>query len=119
MQLRNIGEKIRRFVFKKFVKTCRELDNRSERKAGDVFHRAMLTVMLVRCMKKYGYFGPDANDEIMTDDECYIGFVLNHFLEVNQFNAHEVAQVCIFLGLIGVLMIFISSTTTVCNKFNS
>ena len=56
----------------------------------------MLTVMLVRCMKKYGYFGPDANDEIMTDDECYIGFVLNHFLEVNQFNAHEVAQVCIF-----------------------
>ena len=53
-------------------------------------------------MKKYGYFGPDANDEIMTDDECYIGFVLNHFLEVNQFNAHEVAQVCIFLGLIGV-----------------
>ena len=56
----------------------------------------MLTVMLVRCMKKYGYFGPDADDEIMTDDECYIGFVLNHFLEVNQFNAHEVAQVCIF-----------------------
>ena len=116
MQLRNIGEKIRRFVFKKFVKTCHELDNRSERKAGDVFHRAMLTVMLVRCMKKYGYFGPDANDEIMTDDECYIGFVLNHFLEVNQFNAHEVAQVCIFLGLIGVLMIFIYITTTVCNK---
>ena len=91
------------------MKTCRELDNRSERKAGDVFHRAMLTVMLVRCMKKYGYFGPDADDEIMTDDECYIGFVLNHFLEVNQFNAHEVAQVCIILGLIGVLIIFISS----------
>ena len=90
------------------MKTCHELDNRSERKAGDVFHRAMLTVMLVRCMKKYGYFGPDADDEIMTDDECYIGFVLNHFLEVNQFNAHEVAQVCIFLDLIGVLMIFIS-----------
>ena len=81
------------------MKTCRELDNRSERKAGDVFHRAMLTVMLVRCMKKYGYFGPDANDEIMTDDECYIGFVLNHFLEVNQFNAHEVAQVCILGGV--------------------
>ena len=75
------------------MKTCHDPDNRSERKAGDVFHRAMLTVMLVRCMKKYGYFGPDANDEIMTDDECYIGFVLNHFLEVNQFNAHEVAQV--------------------------
>ena len=27
-QLRNIGEKIRRFVFGKFVKTCRDLYNR-------------------------------------------------------------------------------------------
>ena len=27
-QLRNIGEKIRRFVFEKFVKTCRELNKR-------------------------------------------------------------------------------------------
>ena len=53
----------------------------------------MLAVMLLRCMKKYGYFGPDATDDVLTDDECYIGFVLNHFLEVNQFNAHEVAQV--------------------------
>ena len=26
-QLKNIGEKIRRFVFGKFVKTCHELDN--------------------------------------------------------------------------------------------
>ena len=49
-------------------------------------------------MKKYGYFGPDTKDDVLTDDECYIGFVLNHFLEVNQFNAHEVAQVffCLF-----------------------
>ena len=68
---------------------------RAERKAGDVFHRAMLAVMLLRCMKKYGYFGPDTKDDVLTDDECYIGFVLNHFLEVNQFNAHEVAQVFI------------------------
>ena len=27
-ELRNIGEKIRKFVFGKFVKTCRELDKR-------------------------------------------------------------------------------------------
>lgn len=64
----------------------------SERKVGDIFHRAMLTVMLLRCMKKFGYFGPDANDDVVTDDECYVGSILSHFLEVNQFNAHEVAQ---------------------------
>merc|ERR1712156_861302 len=57
--------------------------HRAERKAGDVFHRAMLAVMLLRCMKKYGYFGPDTKDDVLTDDECYIGFVLNHFLEDN------------------------------------
>ena len=68
----------------------------SERKVGDIFHRAMLTVMLLRCMKKYGYFGPDAKDELLTEDECYVGTILNHFLEVNQFNAHEVAQVQLF-----------------------
>ena len=28
-QLRNIGEEIRRFVFGKFVETCRELNNRN------------------------------------------------------------------------------------------
>ena len=51
----------------------------SERKVGDIFHRAMLTVMLLRCMKKYGYFGPDAKDELLTEDECYVGTILNHF----------------------------------------
>ena len=30
MQLRNIGEKNHRFVFKKFMKACRELDRRLE-----------------------------------------------------------------------------------------
>jgi len=63
-----------------------------ERKAGDVFHRAMLTVMMMRCMKKYGYFGPDAKDDVLTEDECFVGTILNHFLEAGQFNAHEVAQ---------------------------
>lgn len=53
----------------------------------------MLAVMLLRCMKKYGYFGFDGvDDDVLTEDECYIGVLLVHFLEVNQFNAHEVAQ---------------------------
>ena len=69
------------------------VSHHGNRKTGDIFHRAMLTVMLIRCMKKYGYFGPDSTDDVLTDDECFVGTVLSHFLEVNQFNAHEVAQV--------------------------
>ena len=53
---------------------------------------------MLRCLKKFGYFGKDRMDispenDSLTDDELYIGTLLNHFLEIMQFNAHEVAQV--------------------------
>ena len=34
-QLRNMSEKIRMFIFEKFVKICRDLDNSSEKKNSD------------------------------------------------------------------------------------
>ena len=38
-QLKNIGEKIRRFVFEKFVITCRELNTDSDQpQQGPLFH---------------------------------------------------------------------------------
>ena len=68
-----------------------------ERKFGDVFHRSMFSVMLLRCLKRHGYFGPDRTDvtpdaDSLSDDELFIGHLLNHFLEVLQFNSHEVRQ---------------------------
>ena len=73
-----------------------------ERKPGDCFHRSLLVVMLLRCLKKLGYFGTDAaammaasedqENDVLSDDEAFIGGLLFHFLEVLQFNAHEVAQ---------------------------
>ena len=50
------------------------------------------------CLKKQGYFGPSRTDvspdctEPMNEDELFIARLLNHFLEVLQFNSHEVAQ---------------------------
>ena len=38
-----------------------------------------------------GYF-PTPAGEKLTEDEVYIGGLLLHFLELLQFNAHEVAQ---------------------------
>ena len=68
-----------------------------ERKFGDIFHRSMFSVMLLRCLKRGGYFGPDRTDvtpagDSLSEDELFIGHLLNHFLEVLQFNSHEVAQ---------------------------
>jgi len=55
-------------------------------------------MLKLRCLKKTGYFGnkrmdldPEFDD--LSDDELYIGRLLYHFLEVLQFNSHEVAQV--------------------------
>ena len=75
----------------------------SERKVGDIFHRGMFVVMMLRCLKKLGYFGSEVKDrvnnlgendeDVLTEDERYIGTLLSHFLELMQFNSHEVAQV--------------------------
>ena len=68
---------------------------------NDTFHRSMFVVMMLRCLKKLGYFGEDVKEranneeeaEVMTEDEIYIATLLCHFLELMQFNSHEVAQV--------------------------
>ena len=42
-QRKNIGEKICRFVFEKFVKTCRELNNRHDDKSSST--RALFSIL--------------------------------------------------------------------------
>jgi hypothetical protein len=39
------------------------------------------------------FFQIPEEEEVLTDDECFIASLLSHFLEVYQFNTHEVAQV--------------------------
>ena len=39
-----------------------------------------------------GEVGDFEDTDVLSDDEAYIGTLLFHFLEVLQFNAHEVAQ---------------------------
>merc|ERR1712012_1291634 len=67
------------------------VSHHDERKTNDMFHRAMFSVFLLRCLQSQGYF-PDSPQETLTEDEHLIGNILCHFLEVLQFNAHEVAQ---------------------------
>jgi len=92
IQLGEDGQPLEKYLSSDYRNYFNLCTHHSERKVGDIFHRALLAVMLMRCMKKYGYFGDDAKDEVLTEDECFVGTILSHFLEVNQFNAHEVAQ---------------------------
>jgi len=67
------------------------VNHHDQRKMGDIFHRAMFTVFLLRCLQSQGYFPEPAQDQL-TEDELFIGGLLMHFMELLQFNAHEVAQ---------------------------
>ena len=90
---------------------------------NDTFHRSMFVVMMLRCLKKLGYFGEEikskANNEeepeVFTEDEIYIATLLCHFLELMQFNSHEVAQVTNRVNK----KFYISSRNFLSHKFGS
>jgi len=63
----------------------------SERSVPDIFHRCLFSIFLLRCLQNQGYF-PTKPADTLSEDEAYIGTLIMHFLEVLQFNAHEVAQ---------------------------
>lgn len=89
--------KVTKYLSEDYGNLFNLVTHHNERKVGDVFHRAMFAVMFLRCLKKFGYFGPDRTDispenDDLSEDELFMGTLINHFLEVLQFNAHEVAQ---------------------------
>lgn len=58
---------------------------------NEKFHRTAFSVFLLRCLQSQGYFGEDCS-QVLYQDAILIGTLLVHFLEVLQFNTHEVAQ---------------------------
>ena len=57
------------------------------------FHRATFAIFLLRCLDSQGYFAsnPSSSSEL-TGEKLLIARLLFHFLELLQFNTHEVAQ---------------------------
>ena len=93
----SIDKKLRWTCFEELCSSEVDITDEATGKFGDIFHRSMFSVMLLRCLKRGGYFGPDRTDvtpagDSLSEDELFIGHLLNHFLEVLQFNSHEVAQ---------------------------
>jgi hypothetical protein len=59
------------------------------------FHRAVFAIVLLRCLDSQDYFEGSAEStkaEELSEDKLLIGRLIFHFLEVLQFNTHEVAQ---------------------------
>ncbi|MPC41412.1 SET and MYND domain-containing protein 4 [Portunus trituberculatus] len=67
------------------------------RTAEDLFHRCVMIVFLIKALKKTKYFdgkGSSSGDKI-NDVELFIGSLLLRFLQIVQFNAHEVSEFCL------------------------
>ena len=47
------------------------VNHHERRKMGDIFHRAMFTVFLLRCLQSQGYF-PDPPATTLTEDEVCV-----------------------------------------------
>ena len=56
------------------------------------FHRATFAIFLLRCLDSQGYFGSQQSTYELTGDKLLVARLLFHFLELLQFNTHEVAQ---------------------------
>ena len=95
---------VTKYLSDDYINLYNLVTHHSERKVGDTFHRSMFAVMMLRCLKKLGYFGEEVKElannseepETFNEDEIYICTLLCHFLELMQFNSHEVAQVNCF-----------------------
>lgn len=64
------------------------------RTAEDLFHRCIMIVFLIKALKKTKYFdgkGTSSGDKV-NDVEVFIGSLLLRFLQIVQFNAHEVSE---------------------------
>ena len=59
------------------------------------FHRATFAIFLLRCLDSQAYFGAPRSEQGSLElggDQLLIAKLLFHFLELLQFNTHEVAQ---------------------------
>ncbi|XP_060525878.1 SET and MYND domain-containing protein 4-like [Cylas formicarius] len=61
------------------------------RKKEELIHYACISIYLLRVLKYAKYFG-DYNENVLTDDELFIGSLILRHLQLLQFNAHEISE---------------------------
>nr|CAH7730447.1 unnamed protein product [Callosobruchus chinensis] len=66
--------------------------NEHLRSKNDLTHYACMSVYLLRLLKAAEYFPFDVEDEVLTNDEAYIGGLILRHLQLLQFNAHEISE---------------------------
>ncbi|VEN41070.1 unnamed protein product [Callosobruchus maculatus] len=66
--------------------------NEHLRSKDDLTHYACMSIYLLRLLKAAKYFPFEVEDEVLTNDEAYIGGLILRHLQLLQFNAHEISE---------------------------
>lgn len=66
--------------------------NAEKRSSGDFLQRSLMAGFLLRCLQKSGYFGEENRTVVPTQKEFLIGEMLLRYLQILQFNAHEIYE---------------------------
>ncbi|XP_069940955.1 SET and MYND domain-containing protein 4-like isoform X3 [Cherax quadricarinatus] len=77
-----------------FLRLYHLVHHAESRTPEDFFHRCIMIVFMVKALKKTKYFegkGSASSDKI-SDAEAFVGGLLLRFLQIVQFNAHEVSE---------------------------
>ncbi|CAG9765419.1 unnamed protein product [Ceutorhynchus assimilis] len=65
--------------------------NEVMRKKEELIHYACMSIYLLRILKQGYYFAESSND-LLTEDELFIGTLILRHLQILQFNAHEISE---------------------------
>lgn len=71
------------------------MSHEDKRTVEDIFHRTFMACWLLRLLKTTSYFPeniktPDTSEDLLSNEELFIGHLILHNLQLLQFNAHEV-----------------------------
>ncbi|XP_022915488.1 SET and MYND domain-containing protein 4-like [Onthophagus taurus] len=62
------------------------------RPKGEFLHYTFMAIFLLRLLKKTSFFPFETQEEVLKDEEAYIGSLLLRHLQLLQFNAHEISE---------------------------
>lgn len=66
--------------------------NENLRMKEELVHFSVMAIFLLRLLKFSGYFGANAKDEVLTEEETFIASLILRHLQILQFNSHEISE---------------------------
>ncbi|XP_051162262.1 SET and MYND domain-containing protein 4-like isoform X2 [Leptopilina boulardi] len=92
-----VGSKIQPYKGSDYESLYGMVSHEDKRTVEDIFHRTFMACWLLRLLKTTSYFPeniktPDTSEDLLSNEELFIGHLILHNLQLLQFNAHEISE---------------------------